>query len=291
MASPLEPLPAPPNRRRQGRAGWAAVRRHCRPCARAAAACRRWSAWPASRPSACRLRRPAPARDGFAGRPVARSAVRRQERCRTGVRRRSAESRPGSGSGTAAHERATPLAGPARAGRTTSGDTGCGGVPTRPRNLDKEPMSDGGWSRWQCGRGSAGLGRPSGRPGSKAAGAWTRKAFRKGRSPPMCSFKPVTTAREVRENPKFIVTATWVSVCRASASGMASSSSGSPWLVRSILACSVWRRDAAPSARCCSVLARPSHRRWMWNTSPWHGVSPQAAFCPVRKPCPASAIV
>ncbi len=40
-----------------------------------------------------------------------------------------------------------------------------------------------------------------------------------------------------------------------------------------------------------SVLARPSHWRWMWNTSPWHGVSPQAACCPACKLCPASAIV
>jgi len=57
------------------------------------------------------------------------------------------------------------------------------------------------------------------------------------------------------------------------------------------VACSVWRREVAPLARRASVVARPSHRRWMWNTSPWHGVSPQAAFCPARKPCPASAIV
>ena len=55
--------------------------------------------------------------------------------------------------------------------------------------------------------------------------------------------------------------------------------------------CSALRRDVAPAERRDSVLARPSHRRWMWNTSPWHGVSPQAACCPARKPRPASAMV
>ena len=50
-------------------------------------------------------------------------------------------------------------------------------------------------------------------------------------------------------------------------------------------------RHVVPLARRDSVLARPSHWRVMGKTSPWHGVPPQAAFCPARRPCPASAIV
>ena len=50
--------------------------------------------------------------------------------------------------------------------------------------------------------------------------------------------------------------------------------------MRLILVGSVLRRDTAPWARRESVLARPSHWRWMWNTSPWHGVSPQGRPLP-----------
>ena len=82
-----------------------------------------------------------------------------------------------------------------------------------------------------------------------------------------------------------------VSACRACSSWVASSSSGPRWPARPTLACSALRRDAAPWARRASVVARPSHWRWMWNTSPWQGVSPQAPFYPARKPCPASAMV
>ena len=67
--------------------------------------------------------------------------------------------------------------------------------------------------------------------------------------------------------------------------------SGSRWPARPILARSALRHDVAPLARRASVVARPSHWRWMWNTSPWHGVSPQAALCPARRPCAASAMV
>jgi len=49
------------------------------------------------------------------------------------------------------------------------------------------------------------------------------------------------------------------SLCRASASWVASSSSGPREPARPILACSVLRRDVAPLARRASVLARPSH--------------------------------
>ena len=49
------------------------------------------------------------------------------------------------------------------------------------------------------------------------------------------------------------------------------------------------RRGARGKAR--QRVGEAPHWRWMWNTSPWHGVSPQAACCPARKPRLASAMV
>src|SRR4051794_8975705 len=73
------------------------------------------------------------------------------------------------------------------------------------------PLSVAGWSQWRFGRGRAGLGRPPSQPGSGAGCVWTNTTFKSGG----CSTYVVAhtrndeiTARKLRENPKFMDTAT-----------------------------------------------------------------------------------